>query len=282
MYKYVIIVSFFIAILIPSENLEHSMNSSINSFTKTPDEGRMFINLGLSNNKFSSIYNANGKKIRLSNSTQYKYSHVSVDATYHGTKGAGYNMQVSFLKADYNDSVRDFDQTSYAFGAYFVWNEMFQRLNPAVMNGYQYTFPTTRIINGVRLIAKEVGSTSYVAVGATFAMDFIIGSKCILSNRLNADLMDDDNIHLSVLSSKVIYDFNKNYSFGTSFNYLVNNNGDHLAVLSLEGGYQFNNLQYGNFNSTIQINPYFEMTLFGENMLIEENKFGLNLNVLFN
>ena len=37
-----------------------------------------------------------------------------------------------------------------------LWNEMFGRLKPAVMDGYQYTFPSNRIITGLNFMSGEV------------------------------------------------------------------------------------------------------------------------------
>ena len=103
MYKYLIIISFFITILFPSENSEHTFSSSINSYTKTPNEGRMFINLDLSNNKFLLEYDDSGEKTALGIDNQYREENTTISAIYHGTKGAGYKFQISSTKETYKN-----------------------------------------------------------------------------------------------------------------------------------------------------------------------------------
>ena len=294
MYKYLITISFFIAILISSENLEHPFSSSINSYTKTPNEGRMFINVDLSNNKFLSRYDGGGDKTNLGVNYKYRKNNTTISAIYHGTKGAGYKFQVSSTKKTYENKDNNENFLTYSLGTYFLWNEMFGRLKPAVMDGYQYTFPSNRIITGLNFMSGEVlddndNKKTSQALGVSVAIDFIIGSKCILSNKLDAEVMDDDDLYDTVISSKMIYDFNENISIGTGLNYRLQDDGN-IAVITIEGGYQLKDLKYGNFSSTIQINPYFQKSIFGENMDIYRpvifpnnlNEMGLKLNILFN
>ena len=42
-----------------------------------------------------------------------------------------------------------FTRTKTTFGVYFFWNDIFPNTQPSGLNSHQFTFPTTRIVNGL-------------------------------------------------------------------------------------------------------------------------------------
>ena len=295
MFKYIYIFLLFLSFLF-SDSVEHNYNSAIHAYTKTPKPGRVNLGLDLAQNNQDSYYDSKGESHSLTNFDKYSIGEIALYAKYHGVNGAGYNFIIlseakKWDNFEENNIIKEDDNITFQLGYYLVWNEVYEHNNPAVISGHQYTFPSTRIVSGLNLVSMKndvsingikYKDETYSALNAFTSFDLIIGSKTILSSILSTDLVDDDNINLSFLRSKIVYDFNENVSFSPGLSYEFDNESNYIFYGLLEGGYQFRKLKYGHFNSTIKINPYFKVIFSGENMDYKDTMYGLSFKLLFN
>ena len=72
MYRYFIVLLFLNMLL--SDSLEHSFSSALNSYTKTPDPGRVHLGIETSNNRFLSAYDTEGNIQKFSSAEIYTLS----------------------------------------------------------------------------------------------------------------------------------------------------------------------------------------------------------------
>ena len=260
-----------------SDEVKHNYESAVMSYTKTPNSGRIIVGFDHLNTTKSNAFDGTNE-IDLGNQ-KLKYKDYTLNAKYHGYNGAGYDF--SFTSNKINQArIR-----AVSVGVYFIWNEIFSDSTPAVVSGKQYTFPTTRILVGLygRSLDTDLGTSS---VGSfKFAMDFIISSKCILTNQFSFDFSDEDKISDDIINSKIILDLNDTFSYGIGVEYLSNKTmlaATNLASLTFDAGIQFKNLSKGYMDYTFKLNPYAKYILSGKNRQFNQNEVGIKLNVLFN
>ena len=298
MYKYFISTIFIISLGL-SDQVDHNFDSVIMPHTKVPYPGRVNVDFVYGNAKYNSIYIEN-KSHSLPDNKKFKVSGYGINVKYHGVNGVGVEASLiseefkfNNLENTYNDFYgvdidASFTKSTSIFGIYFNWNEIFPHTSPSGLNSHQFTFPTTRIINGLYVQNVDIGTYSYSKTFGTFAMDFIVTKKCIISNKVLVDLaLDDatvldDDMSFSWLNSKIIYDINDNISVAPGFVYAVNKNGSYETFLLLEAGYQFADLSYGYFNSDIKLVPYLKLNVDGKNLLYANYEFGVSVHLLFN
>ena len=211
-----------------------------------------------------------------------------LDASYHGYNGMGYyaSYEIGQMKFPYSNLTHDSwspNTTSVTVGIYALWNEMYAMSSPAIVDGNQFTFPTTRIFTGFYLSKNRDLFDKYSNIAyLRFAMDFIISNKLVLTNKLDYELSDDSDVFMSILTSKFIYDLNDNVSIAGSSSFEQDNQGDYLLNLLLEGGYQFSSLSYGYTKLDLKLVPYFRMNIGGKNKIYSNEEFGFKINIFFN
>ena len=260
-----------------SDEVKHNYESAVMPYTKTPNSGRVMVGFDhLNTTKSRAFIGTN--EIELGNE-ELKYKDYTFNAKYHGYNGAGYDF--SFTSNKINQArIR-----AVSAGIYFIWNEIFSNSTPAVVSGKQYTFPTTRILVGLYGQSLDTDSGTSSVGSLKIAMDFIISSKCILTNQFSFDFSDEDKISDDIINSKVILDLNDTFSYGIGIEYLSNKTmlvATNLASLTFDAGIQFKNLNRGYMNYTFKLNPYAKYVLSGKNRSFNQNEVGIKLNVLFN
>ena len=307
---------FFIPIFsfLISAEIKHSHNSTVSSFTKTADSGRINIEIANNNTNYKNVYvedvdygfntisqisgvNYSGYDIDAIfqqsglneiSDFNFTYNTFEVNASYHGYNGMGYyvSYEMGQMGFPYSNSLQgswEPSTTSITIGIYALWNEIYSTSSPAMLDGSQYTFPTTRILTGFyinryRDLFDNYSDIMYVK----FAMDFILSSKLNLSNKLDYELLDDNDTFMSLFISKFIYDLNKNVSVAGSFLFKQDNQGDYLLNFLLEGGYQFDNITHGYTKLNLKLTPYFKTNIGGKNNIYSSEEFGFKINLFFN
>ena len=306
---------FFISALsfIFSIGIEHSYNSTVTSFTKTADPGRMNIAVTNNNAEYKDVYvdDTNYPFTTLTEISEINYkgydianilqeSGLDIDdfhftsntfgfnTSYHGYNGMGYYASYKMEQITFPHSVSlqkswEPSTTSITVGVYALWNEIYSMSAPAMVDGSQYTFPTTRILTGLyvnryRGLFDEYSDILYLRL----AMDFIVSQKLNLSNKLDYELSDDNDVFMSIFTTKFIYDLNDNVSVAGSLLFKQDNQGDYLLNFLLEGGYQFNNMAYGYTQSNLKLVPYFKMNIGGKNNIYSSEEFGFKIKLFFN
>ena len=99
-----------------------------------------------------------------------------VGASYHGKHGMGYfaSYELGKFKFPYSNV----STTSITAGLYALWNEIYSTSAPSIVDGAQYTSPTTRILTGFYInryddLFNNFFNVAYLRV----AMDFIFSNK---------------------------------------------------------------------------------------------------------
>ena len=319
MFKYFL---FFISVFsfLISDQVEHSYNSTVSSFTKTAAPGRVSIEIINNNAEYKDAYindtsygfntlsdisginyfgydmNTIFEEAGLNQidgsfdvtDFYFTYNTLGFNASYHGYNGMGYYVSYEMGKMEYPHSNLLQDSwepttTSITVGVYALWNEIYSKNTPAMVDGSQYTFPTTRILTGFYANRYSDLFDNYSnVIYMRFAMDFIISEKLNFSNKLDYELSDDSDVFMSVFTSKFIYDLNDNVSLAGSSSFEQDNEGDYLLSFLLEGGYQFNNLTYGYTKSNLKLTPYFRTNIGGKNKIYSGEEFGFKVNLFFN
>jgi len=322
MFKYFLFFVSVFSFLI-SDQVEHGYNSVVSSFTKTADPGRINIEITNNNTEYKDIYaddtsygftsslsgieginyfgydlnlifESAGLNVNPDNNEfdltdfHFTYNTFGFNTSYHGYNGMGYyaSYEMGKMKFPHSNLLQDSWEpttTSITIGLYALWNEIYSTSSPAMVDGSQYTFPTTRILTGFYINRYRDLFDNYSSViYMRFAMDFIISEKLNLSNKLDYELLDDNDIFMSFFTSKFIYDLNDNVSIAGSSLFEQNNQGDYLLNFLLEGGYQFNNLKYGYTAFNLKLVPYFRVNIRGKNQIYSNEEFGCKINLLFN
>ena len=278
MYKRFFLVLFSSSVLL-SDTVEHGYESAIPTFAKNPHPGRMSVAMSVSNLNYTNAY-IGDEKFPLAD--KFNSNAIGISAKYHGTNGVGISGLHLMENFSY-DSGDDPSRITTALGVYMVWNEIYPESSPSMLDGHQFTFPTTRIVSGLNFMTmKDIDNNNYDAVFFTGALDLIVSKSLILSNFLRFDLSDKDDISWSVLSSKLVYDFNQNISIAPSMTYIQNNNGDYETFVMIEGGYQFKNLSYGYLHTDIKISPFIRLNITGQDVIYPDTELGFNLHFYFN
>tara|TARA_B100000686_G_scaffold193880_1_gene200756 strand:+ start:208 stop:1185 length:978 start_codon:yes stop_codon:yes gene_type:complete len=319
MFKYFLFSISIFSFLI-SDQVEHSYNSSVPSFTKTGDPGRVNIEVTNNNTQYRDAYiddtsygfntlsdisgityfgyemNTIFQEAGLNQvdgtfdltDFYFDYNTFAFNASYHGYNGMGYYLsyemgQMEFPHSNLLQDSWNPTTSSITVGLYALWNEIYSTSSPAMVDGSQYTFPTTKILTGFYInryhdLFDNYSSVVYMRI----AMDFIISEKLNFSNRLDYDFSDDADVFMSIFTSKFIYDINNNVSIAASSSFQQDNQGDYLLSFLLEGGYQFNNLTYGYTKSNIKLAPYFKSNIGGKNKIYSSEEFGLKIHLFFN
>ena len=219
---------------------------------------------------------------------EFSYNTITFDASYHGYNGMGYYAsyevgQMEFPHSNLTHDSWDPNTTSVTVGIYALWNEIYSTSSPAIVDGSQFTFPTTRIFTGFYLSKYRDLFDKYSNIAYfRFAMDFIISNKLVLSNKLDYELSDDSDVFMSLFASKFIYDLNDKVSVSGSSLFKQDNQGDYLMDFLLEGGYQFNNLSYGYTKLDFKLVPYFRVNIAGKNKIYSNEEVGFKINIFFN
>jgi len=322
MFKYFLFFIFVFSFLI-SDEVNHSYDSVVTSFTKTSSPGRVNFGITNSNAEYQNIYiddsskeftnslygiesikysgydvNTIFEKAGLSRDPNtnefdltdfhFSYNTIKFDVSYHGYNGMGYYASYESGKMVFPHSTSmqkswEPNTASVTVGIYALWNEIYSTSSPAIVDGSQYTFPTTRILTGLYLnkyrdLFEQYSDVAYIK----FAMDFIVSNKLILSNKLDYELSDDNDVFMSLFTSKFIYDLNDNVSIAGSSLFEQDNQGDYLMNFLLEGGYQFNDFTYGHTKLDLKLIPYFRVNVGGKNKIYSDQEFGFKVNVFFN
>ena len=302
---------FFVSIfsLLISEQVEHSYNSAVPSFTKTPDPGRINIEIIHNRAKYNDIYINNEtysfKEAFLSgleignyynghtidelvtlagindiNELDYTHTFTAINASYHGKHGMGYYASYELGKFKFPNS--NVTTTTITAGLYGLWNEIYSGSAPAVVDGAQYTSPTTRILTGFYVNRYDDMFNNFFNVAyLRLVMDFILSNKTTLTNKMDYEILDKGDVFMSSGISKFIYDFNDKASVAVSIKYEQDNQGDNLSELLLEGGYQINNISSGYTKSTLKIVPYAKINIDGKNNFYSNRQYGIKFNLFF-
>ena len=152
-----------------------------------------------------------------------------------------------------------------------------------MLDGHQFTFPTTKVLSGLFYSRmKNTDNNYYEALFLTGAFDFIISNSLIFTNYMKFDIMDDDNISWSLVTSKLIYDLDDKISVAASGTYAQKNNGDYETFILVEGGYQFRNLNYGYMHVDAKISPFVRFNIGGKDVVYANREVGFNLYFFFN
>ena len=324
MFKYFLFSISIFSFLI-SNQVNHSYDGVIASFTKTSDPGRVNFGVSSNNAEYENIYindrgysfadlsalseiapdlTYSGYHINTIFETagfaglipdefdltdfHFSYNTIKIDASYHGYNGMGYYVshEVGEMAFPYLTSIQQSwkpSTTSTTIGVYALWNEIYSTSSPAIVDGEQYTFPTTRIFTGFYLnryrdLFDVYSDVAYIRL----AMDFIISNKLISSHKLDYELSDDSDVFMSLFTSKFIYDLNSNVSIAASSLFEQDNQGNYLSSLLLEGGYQFNNFTYGYTKLDFKLIPYFRVNIGGKNEIYSNEEFGIKIDIFFN
>ena len=278
MCKRFFIILFSISIIL-ADQVEHDYNSAIPTFTKTPHPGRMSFFMNFGNSSYNNEY-VGTKNTSLMN--KYDISGVMVDAKYHGVNGVGISGSQRIEEFSY-DSGDNPSRISTTLGIYMVWNEIYPESSPSMLDGHQFTFPTTKILTSLNFMRiKDTDNTYSSAVYLTTAMDLIISKSLILTNLLRLDIQDRDDIFWTSLSSKLVYDLDNKVSFAPSIVHAQNNSGDYETFILVEGSYQFRNLNYGYLDTDAKISPYLKFNVAGQDVVYSNKEVGVNLYFFFN
>ena len=314
MFKYLL---FFVSVFsfLISDQVHHNYNSTIPSFTKTADPGRVSIEIINNNAEYKDMYvgdssyefntitgeisgiNYLGYDINTifdetglneTNDFHFTYNTIAFNASYHGYNGMGYDVsyemgKIEFPYANLLQTSWEPTITSITVGVYALWNEIYSKSSPAMVDGSQYTFPTTRILTGFYINKyRDLFDNYSDVIYAKLAIDFILSEKLNLSNKLDYELSDDNDVFMSLFTSKFIYDLNENVSVAGSLLFEQDNQGDYLFNFLLEGGYQFNNITHGYTKMNFKLSPYFGVNVGGKNSIYSSEEFGVKLNLFFN
>ena len=319
MLKYFLCFVLIFSFLIPNQ-VTHDYNSAVTSFTKTADPGRISIEVVSNNMDYKDAYIGDSKygfnqltdisginyfgydmntifdeaNVDVINGEyvlddfSIKYNTVGFNTSYHGYNGMGYYASYEMGKMEFPHSTQTQtswspNTTSITLGVYALWNEIYSTSSPAMVDGSQYTFPTTRILTGIYANRyRDLFDTYSSVVYLRAAMDFIISEKLIMSNKLDYELSDDSDVFMSLFASKFIYDLNDKVSIAGGLQFEQDNDGDHLLNFLLEGGYQFNDIKYGYTKFNLKLSPYFKSNTGGKNSIYSAQELGIKIKLLFN
>jgi len=131
-----------------ADQVEHDYNSSIPTFTKTPHPGRMSVSVGYSNLDFTHAYVSKQNTELLD---KFDITGFGVSAMYHGVNGVGFKGTQIMEEFSFNSGNKPSRITS-SFGTYISWNEIYPESSPSMLDGHQYTFPTTKILSGLFIL----------------------------------------------------------------------------------------------------------------------------------
>ena len=275
MCKRFFIVLFSISMLVANQ-VEHDYNSAVPTFTKVPHPGRMNIEISLSNSSYSNQF-IGTQNISLDNS--YSISKVEVNGAYHGTNGIG----LSGSQIMENESINNGSRITTTAAIYMVWNEIYPDSSPSMLDGHQFTFPSTRILTGLSVFRMKDFNNNYCnAASANIAMDLIISNTLILTNNIDLDLQDNNDFIWSTVSSKLIYDITEKITVAPSISYRQDNSGYHETNIMIEAGYQYKDLNYGYLHTDAKISPFVKFNIFGQDVIYADTEFGANFYFFFN
>jgi len=278
MCKRFLLILFSISFIL-ADQVEHDYNSAVPTFTKTPHPGRMSVSVGYADSRYTHGYVGKQNTALID---KFDLNGFAVSAMYHGVNGIGFKGFQ--MMEDFSfDSGNKPSRITSSFGMYLAWNEIYPESSPSMLDGHQFTFPTTKILTGISYTRlKDIDNNYYEALFLTGAMDLIISNELILTNFLKFDIIDDDDKSWSVLSSKLVYDLDEKISIAPSFTYAQNNSGDYENFVMIEGGYQFRDLNYGYLHVDAKISPYLRFNVAGQNVTYPNKEAGVNFYFFFN
>ena len=278
MYKRFFLVLFSISMVV-ADQVEHDYNSAIPTFTKTAHPGRVNLFISSGSATFSNIYDGS-ESISLDN--KFTVRGAMVSASYHGVNGVGISGSHKQERLYYANGA-DPSRITSTLGFYMVWNEIYPDSSPSMLDGHQFTFPTTRILSGINFMRmKSIDNNYYDALFLTTAFDLIISESLILTNLFKIDIADSDDISWTTLSSKLVYDLDTKISVAPSFVYAQNNSGDYETFVMVDGSYQFRNLNYGYLHIDAKISPYLKFNISGQDVEYSKHEAGINFYFFFN
>ena len=265
MYKYKKSILFLLVLsFLFSHQYENYLNGAIPSATKTPQKGKVNFGLYFGGGMLSQNFNQDGDLVNYPESTNF--SKTGLGFTYHGFHGAGIKFMFNEHAEYGNDSM---------VGVYFVWNEMYNGKNPALIPWqHSYTSPLTRIVTELRSYQFNGESYAYLI----HYIDFLLTSKSILSSQIA--LSNDTQVAANKLILNYIHDITNNFSISGGLNYYLIDNSNKVE-LSFKGGYQFKDVAAGNLKMNFKLIPEVTYVISGKNADANHN-FKLNLQTYFN